>query len=117
MTTARLSIASLFAVTVLAAAPVQAGAFWWSKVQVRASSEPKCMQLAYSVATQKLQGVRRSNSEISGNRAGVYVAITCIDRGSAPTLAVVMATGNDLPGTRAVHDEIAKSLAGTQFID
>jgi hypothetical protein len=118
MIAARLSITSFVAMTCLAALPARAGSLWWTKIEVHATSEPKCMQLAYGVAAQgMLQGVRRSNAEVAGTRAQVYVSITCIGRGSAPAIAVVMAMGNDDQSTRRVRDEIAQRLQGTTSID
>jgi hypothetical protein len=110
--TGRVSIALLIALTFLAAAPARASYLWWSKFEVHVGSEPKCMQLAFSVAQQKLQGVRRSNADVAGTRAGVYVAITCVG-----PMAVVMASGDNQQTTRTVHDDVAHSLQGTRFID
>jgi hypothetical protein len=115
--TARVSIALLIALTFLAAAPVRASALWWSKTEVHVSSEPKCMQLAFSVAREKLQGVRRSNEEVSGTRTGVYVSITCIGRGTGTPIAMVMAMGDSDQGTRAVRDDVVRGLEGARFID
>jgi hypothetical protein len=118
MIAARLSMTSLVAMTVLAATPSQASSLSWTKVEVQATSEPKCMQLAYSVAAQgMLQGIRRTNVEVAGTRAQVYVSITCIGRGTATAIAVIMAMGSDDQTTRRVRDEIASRLQGTRFID
>lgn len=112
--------AGLLAVaTTLAAMPAQAGYLYWSKFPVKTGTEAKCMQLAYGVAGQNgLQGIRRSGLEIAGSKGGVYIAITCVGRGSGQNaIAVVMAMGDNGPATSGLRDLIADKLSKTQFID
>lgn len=114
----RLGIVALGLGAILLAGHAEAGFLYWSKIQVKTGTEAKCMQLAYGVASQNLQGVKKSGLEVAGSRNGVYVAITCVGRGGGQqAIGVVMAIGDNGPATVSTRDLIADKLSKTQFID
>jgi hypothetical protein len=89
---------------------------YWSKVFVSASTEGRCMDFAYHVASQKLQHVRRSNLDVNGSTASGYVSITCVGVGQR-ALAVVMAVSDSDPGARKLRDDIAAAIQRERSFD
>jgi len=93
--------------------PIDASAapyfLYWSKVFVRTSSESRCMQFAYHVATQKLHQVKRSNLEVSGSGPNAYVSMTCIGTPQR-AMAVVMVVSDSDAAARNLRDQIASAV-------
>ena len=113
-----LGLVALGLAATMLSAHANAAFLYWSKIPVKTGTESKCMQLANGVASQNMQGVRRSNLEIAGTRNGVYVAITCVGRGNGQNaMGVIMAMGDNGPATSGARDFIADKLSKTQFID
>ena len=103
-------------VTLMFPARMDAYSLYWSKVFVSTSSEKTCMQFAYTVASRKLQNVRRNNLEVAGSTRAGYVSVTCIGTGQRAR-AVVMAVSDSDSGARGLRDEIAAEIQRIHMID
>ena len=92
---------------------LQGAALYWSKFPVRTQKEARCMEFAYGAASQQgLQNIRRIAIEVSGTKAGVYVALTCVGRGGGlPAMAIVIATGDNQSTVIAIRDQLAAQIA------
>lgn len=107
---------------VLPAAPAPAGvvtpptasgpALHTVKVGVHATTEPKCLQLAYGVAFTSLQDVSATTALVSGRDGSVNLSINCIAVGAGqPAIALVTAAGGSAQAAAKVGESIAAQLA------
>ncbi|MGT2477589.1 hypothetical protein [Paraburkholderia terrae] len=93
----------------------KADGFSWSKFGVRTDSEMACMQFASNVArSHGLHNLREIPYEVSGERQGAHIAMTCIDRGpgqNAVAVVMVMSPSGDIGN--ALRDEMSNAISNS----
>jgi hypothetical protein len=100
------------------ATPAQAAALYFVRLEVKTASEGTCYRFAQDTARSLgYANVRRGPLEVAGEKGGVYVSTTCVGRGSARAVAVVMATSDSFPAARQIATEFANRLGGMICID
>jgi len=61
--------------------------------------------------------MRKTSSEVAGEKSGVYVAVTCVGRGNQPAVAIVMSVADSFDAAKAVGAPIAERMKSIQNID
>ncbi|GHF62886.1 hypothetical protein GCM10017781_43660 [Deinococcus metalli] len=112
------SVLTVAALGLATATPAQAAALYFLRLEVKSSSEAVCYRFAQDTARSLgYANVRRGPLEVAGEKSGVYVSTTCVGRGSARVMAVVMATSDSFPAARQIATEFANRLGGMICID
>lgn len=95
-----------------------ANALYFQKVAVKTSSERTCLRFARDVArAERFQNVHQSSVEVAGIKNGAYVAITCVGRGNAASIAVVMVATPNFEAAKQIGQVIADRLRGIICFD
>jgi hypothetical protein len=101
-----------------AATPARASALYFEKVAVKTQSEATCLRFAGdTLRSQGYSNMHSSGSEAAGSKQGVYVAITCVGRGSQPAIAVVMAMAADFDAAKHLGHAAADHVKGIVCFD
>ena len=118
-TQTRLAAACILAVAATAMAPkAHAAALFFERVAVRTASEATCMRFAADTARGlQFRNVHSNQVEVAGERGGAYVSMTCVGRGQAPALAVVMSVSDRFDVAKQVGAEVAAKIKGITCID
>ena len=118
-TQTRLAAACILAVAAAGMAPrAHAAALFFERVTVRTASEATCMRFAADTARNlQFRNVHSNQVEVAGERGGAYVSMTCIGRGQAPAMAVVMSVSDSFDTAKQVGTEAAGKIKGITCID
>lgn len=117
-TSALRTLVTLAALGLATAIPANAAALYFVRLEVKTASEATCYRFAQDAARQLgFANVRRGPLEVAGQKGGVYLSTTCVGRGQARVLAVVMATSDSFPAAQQVATEFANKLGGIICFD
>ncbi|WP_309572585.1 hypothetical protein [Deinococcus sp.] len=112
------TLATLTALGFATATPADAAALYFVRLEVKTASEATCYRFAQDAARSVgLTNVRRGPLEVAGQKSGVYLSTTCVGRGQARVMAVVMATSDSFPAAQQVATEFANKLGGIICFD
>jgi hypothetical protein len=118
LTSFRSALALAAILTIGFASTAVADALYFERVLVNSSSEATCYRFASDVARNlSLRNVKKNRLEVAGEKNGTYISVTCIGRGQAKAMAVVMVVSATFDIAKQVGTEVAKHLTGIVCFD
>ena len=119
LTPTRFIAVCILAIAAAAMAPkARAAALYFERATVRTASEATCMRFAADTARGlQFRNVHSNQVEVAGERGGAYVSMTCVGRGQAPALAVVMSVSDRFDVAKQVGAEVAAKIKSIACID
>ena len=100
------------------APPQGRSALYFETVKVKTSSQKTCMRFAGDVSrNEHFANGHASAGEVAGDYGGAYIAITCVDRGGQPAVAVVMSVAPNFTVARQAGQTIAGRIKVMTCID